>query len=68
MSYGLMFWDNTSHSMCIFKLQIKAARIIVGAGNRDSCKTIFSSSKILPLPSQYIYSFVIFVIKIWNCL
>jgi hypothetical protein len=62
VSYGLIFWGNTAHSMCIFKLQKRAVRVI-GAGNRDSCKEIFSSLKILPLPSQYIYSLVMFVVN-----
>jgi hypothetical protein len=36
---------------------------MVGAGNRDSCKRIFGPLKILPLPSQYIYSLVMFVVN-----
>jgi hypothetical protein len=35
----------------------------VGAGSRDSCRRIFSLLKILPLPSQYMYSFVMFVVN-----
>jgi hypothetical protein len=35
MSYGLIFWGNTNHSMCIFKLQKRAVRLMVGAGNED---------------------------------
>jgi hypothetical protein len=38
MSYGLIFWGNTTHSRYIFKLQKRAVRIVVGAGNTDSCK------------------------------
>jgi hypothetical protein len=53
MSYGLIFWGNTNHSMCIFKLQKRAVRIMVGAGSRDSCRKIFTSLKILPLPCMY---------------
>jgi hypothetical protein len=34
---------------------------MVRAGNRDSGKRIFGPLKILPLPSQYIYSLVMFV-------
>jgi hypothetical protein len=63
MAYGLIFWGNTNHSMRIFKLQKRAVRIMVGAGNRDSCRKIFTSPKILPLPSEYIYSLVMFVIN-----
>jgi hypothetical protein len=41
VSYGSIFWGNTTHSMHIFKLQKRAVRIMVGAGNRESCKKIF---------------------------
>jgi hypothetical protein len=42
MSYGLICWGNINNSMCIFKLQKRAVRIMVGAGNRDSFRKIFS--------------------------
>jgi hypothetical protein len=63
MSYDLIFWGNTTHSRYIFKLQKRGVRIMVGAGNRDSCKRIFGPLKILPLPSQDIYSLVMFVVN-----
>jgi hypothetical protein len=63
MAYGLIFWGNTNHSMCIFKLQKRAVKIMVGAGNRDSCRKIFTLLKILPLPSRYLYSLVKFVVN-----
>jgi hypothetical protein len=63
MAYGLIFGGNTNNSMRIFKLQKRAVRIMVGARNRDSCRKIFTSLKILPLPSQYIYSLVMFVVN-----
>jgi hypothetical protein len=56
MSYGLIFWGNSTHGKCVFKLQKRAVRLIMGAGNRDSCRKIFKLLKILPLSSQYIYS------------
>jgi hypothetical protein len=46
VSYSLILWVNTTHSMYIFKLQKRGVRIMVGAGNRDSYKKIFSSLKI----------------------
>jgi hypothetical protein len=49
--------------MYIFKLQKRAIRITVGAGNRDSCRKIFTLLKILPMPSPYIYSLVMFVVN-----
>jgi hypothetical protein len=63
MSYGLISWGNTTHSRYIFKLQKRTVRIMLGAGNRDSCKRIFGPLKIFPLPSQYIYSLVRFVVN-----
>jgi hypothetical protein len=63
MSYGLIFWGNTTHSRYIFKLHKRAVRMMVRARNRDSCKRIFGPLKILPLPSQYIYSLVMFVVN-----
>ena len=32
MSYGLIFWGNSTDSKCAFKLQKRAIRIIVGLG------------------------------------
>jgi len=42
-------------------MQIKAIRIIMGHGNRESCRNLFKELKILPLMSQYILSLLIFV-------
>jgi hypothetical protein len=56
----------TYHSMSIFRLQKRAIRIMVGAGHRDSCRRIFSSLKILPLPSLYIFSVLMFVVNNWK--
>jgi hypothetical protein len=47
--------------MHIFKLQKRAVRIMVGVANGFSCRKIFTSLKVLPLPSQYIYFLVKFV-------
>jgi hypothetical protein len=62
MSYGLIFWGNSTHSKYVFKLQKRVVRLIVGAGSRDSCRKFFKLLKILPLFSQYIYSLVMFVV------
>jgi hypothetical protein len=53
ISYCLIFWGNTYHSVSIFRPQKRAIRIIVGAGYKDLCRKIFSLLKILPLPSFY---------------
>jgi hypothetical protein len=63
MSYGFIFWGNSSYGNRIFKLQKRVIRIITGVGNRDSCRELFKNVKILTLVSQYIYSLVIFIIE-----
>ena len=63
MSYGLIFWGNSTDSKCVFKLQKQAIRIIMGAKNDDSCREFFKLLKILPLPVQYIYSLLMFVVN-----
>jgi len=35
MSYGLIFWGNSTNSRCVFKLHKRAIRIIMGAKNND---------------------------------
>jgi len=43
MSYGLIFWGNSTKSKCVFKLQKRAIRIIMGARNNDSFTEILKS-------------------------
>jgi hypothetical protein len=62
MTYGVMFWGNSSHAERIFKIQKRAIRIIKGISHRESCREHFISMKILPLRSQYIYSLLKFVV------
>jgi hypothetical protein len=52
MSYGIIFWGNSPHSLGIFKIQKRALRILMGIGYRDSCRELFKEEKILTLPSQ----------------
>jgi hypothetical protein len=63
MSYGIIFWGNSTHSNQIFKIKKKIVRIIMKAGNRDSCLPLFRIVNILPFYSQYIFSTSIFVVK-----
>jgi hypothetical protein len=62
MSYGLIFWGNSSHSSNIFSIQKTIIRIITGC-RKDSCRILFKQLKILPLQSQYILSVLLFVIN-----
>jgi hypothetical protein len=63
MSYGLIFWGNSTHSKCVFKLQERTIRIIMRARNNESWTEFFKLLKILPLSAQYIYSLLTFVVN-----
>jgi hypothetical protein len=63
ITYGIIFWGNSPHSKTIFKFQKKAIRIITNSGIRASCRDKFKDLKILPLPSQYIFSLMLFLVK-----
>ena len=63
MSYGIIFWGNSSHSSIIFRIQKKAIRIMEGCGNRVSCRNLFKKLHILPFTSQHMLSFLMFVIQ-----
>jgi hypothetical protein len=49
LTYGIIFWGNSSYSNNIFKLQKKVIRIMMNARNRDSCRDMFRELNILPL-------------------
>jgi len=66
MSYGLIFWGNSTNSKCVFKLQKRAIKIIMGARSNDSRTEFFKLLKILPLSAQYIYSLLMFVVNNGN--
>ena len=56
MTYGIIFWGNSSHSTQVFRMQKKAIKIIMGRGNRESCRNLFRELNILPLMLQCIFS------------
>jgi hypothetical protein len=41
VSYGIMFWGNSSYSSVIFKMQKREIRIIMEHGYRESCRVLF---------------------------
>jgi len=63
MTYGLLFWGNSPDSIKTFRLQKKIIRITMGCRSRDSRRKLFSNLKILPLPSQYIFPLLLFMIR-----
>ena len=65
LSYGIIFWGNSHahHTNSIFKIQKRIIRIVSNSGRHDTCRQLFKHLQILSLPSQYIFSLLIFVIK-----
>jgi hypothetical protein len=63
MSYGIIFWGQSTNSIRVFRLQKRIIRIMMGCNIRDSCRKLFINLKILPLPSQYILGLLLFVVK-----
>ena len=63
MTYVLIFWGNSPDSIKIFKLQKKIIRIMMGCRSRNSCRKLFPNLEILPLPSQYSLSLLLFMIR-----
>ena len=63
ITYGLLFWGNSPDSIKIFRLQKMIISIMIGCRSRDSCRKLFFNLQILPLPSQYIISFLLFMIR-----
>ena len=59
-SYGIIFWGNSSRSEEIFKVQ---KRIIMNLSKHASCRQTFKELNILPVPSQYILSVLLFLTK-----
>ena len=59
--YGIILWGNSPISRDIFKIQKRAIRIITNKSRRGSCKHFFKQLQILTLPSQYIFSLLVFV-------
>ena len=47
-------------------MQKRAIRTMMGSGYRESCIGLFVELKILPLASQYIFSFLLFVVESRN--
>ena len=63
LSYGIIFWGNSSYSSKIFRINKKAIIILEGCENRVSSRNLFKKFEILPLILQYILSLLMFVIQ-----
>jgi hypothetical protein len=64
LTYGIVFWGTSTNTDKLCKLQERVIRIMTGQGVRTSCRDLFKEMQILPLKSQYIFSILLFIIKI----
>jgi hypothetical protein len=60
MSYGIIFWRNSTDSKKVFYIQKKIIRIMTGTKRRASCRELFKKFNILPL-SQRIFALIIII-------
>jgi len=63
ITYGIIFWGNTTGSDEVFKFQKRAIRIITNSHSNTSCHNLFKELKILSLQSQYILLLAVYVAK-----
>jgi hypothetical protein len=63
LKYGIIFWGNASLSVNILKIQKRIIRIMSGVSKFNSCRDLFKKLQTLPLPTQCIFSLLLFAIK-----
>jgi hypothetical protein len=63
MKYGIIFGGNSLNSKMIFTLQKRTVRIIAGVKPRNSCRNLFMRLEMLPLPCEYIFTLMNFVVN-----
>jgi hypothetical protein len=56
MSYGIIFWGNSTDDKEVFYIQNKIIRIMAGTKRRASCRELFEKFNILPLASKFLFS------------
>jgi len=56
ISYGIIFWGNSSYSEDIFKIQKRIIRIIMNSNRNASCRQLFKDLNILPISVPIYYS------------
>jgi len=65
ISYGIIFWGNSSYSEDILKIPKRIIRIIMNSSRNASCRQLFKDLNILQ--SQYIYiQYFYLLLKIKN--
>jgi hypothetical protein len=63
MKYGMIFGGNSPSSKMIFTLQKRTVRIIADVKSRNSRRNLFMRLEILPLPCEYIFTLMNFVVN-----
>jgi hypothetical protein len=60
--YRIIFWGNSSNITEVFLLQKRKIRIRTTVSSRCSCRGVFITLDILPVPSEYTFSSMMFAI------
>jgi hypothetical protein len=63
IKYGIIFLGNSSNNGKIFSLQKKVVRIMAGAQPTTACRSLFKQLEISPVPCQYIFSLMTFIVS-----
>ena len=61
LRYGVLFWGGDSQSAEVFKLQKKVVRSICNVKRKTSCRELFRTLNILPVPCVYIMEMVYYI-------
>jgi hypothetical protein len=61
MSYGLIFWGDSTDSKIAFYIQKKFIRIMAGIKRKVSCRELFKKCNILTLAMELLLSLLLFI-------
>jgi hypothetical protein len=62
ISYGIIFWGNSTDSKKVFYIKKRIIRIMAGAKRRASYRELFKKFNVLPLASEFLLSLLSFVV------
>jgi hypothetical protein len=63
LEYGIIFWGSSPVMKSSFVAQKGVMRVMLRLGPKDSCREGFKRMGILTVPSLYIYSLLMFVVR-----
>lgn len=61
LRYGVLLWGASTHCNKIFRLQKLAIRNMFGLSRRTSCRSYFSTQRILTLTGLYVFEMALYV-------